>query len=167
LSSFSHADRIEQVHTEVIMTRKALRSIFFILLLSLFVLAAPSAPAQNKEKTIQKAPIQQTSPASGKEMFRSYCAACHGLAAKGGGPAAADLKTTPPDLTTLARRHGGEFPANYVTNVLRNGAKAPAHGSSEMPVWGPLFAAVSGRDPAVVDMRIANLVHYIKSLQVK
>ena len=35
-----------------------------------------------------------------------YCASCHGLDARGNGPAAFVLKTTPPDLTALAKRHG-------------------------------------------------------------
>jgi len=139
-----------------------------LILLVSFCSSVPApAAAQEKDKTVQKAPIAQTSPASGREMFKTYCAACHGPAAKGNGPAAVDLKTTPPDLTTLAKRHEGKFPADYVTNVLRNGAKTPAHGSSEMPVWGPLFASVSGRDPAIVNMRIANLVRYLETLQAK
>jgi len=100
-------------------------------------------------------------------MFKTYCAACHGKDAKGAGPASADLKTTPPDLTTLAKRHEGKFPQDYVTNVLRNGVKAPAHGSSDMPVWGPLFAKVSGEDPSIVNMRISNLVRYLESVQSK
>jgi hypothetical protein len=34
-------------------------------------------------------------------------------------------------------------------------------------VWGPLFSAVSGRDDSIVQMRIANLIHYLESLQEK
>ena len=121
--------------------------------------------AQEKEKTVKKAPIENVTLASAEETFKSYCAACHGKDAKGAGPATVDLKSTPPDLTTLAKRHDGKFPADYVSNVLRNGVKAPAHGSSDMPVWGPLFAAVDGHDEALVNMRISNLVHYLESLQ--
>ena len=121
--------------------------------------------AQEKEKTVKKAPIENVTLASAEETFKSYCAACHGKDAKGAGPATVDLKSTPPDLTTLAKRHDGKFPAEYVSNVLRNGVKAPAHGSSDMPVWGPLFAAVDGHDEALVNMRISNLVHYLESLQ--
>ncbi len=147
------------------MIRKTSRSI--LILLPLVSAMVSLTLAQDKGKTVQKTPIEQTSPASGKEMFKTYCAACHGKDAKGAGPAAAELKMAPPDLTMLAKRHDGKFPADYVANVLRNGAKAPAHGSSEMPVWGPLFASISGRDPAVVTMRITNLVRYLESLQVK
>jgi mono/diheme cytochrome c family protein len=140
---------------------------FIVLLVAVVFSSVTVGLAQEKEKTVKKAPIENVSPASGEEMFKSYCAACHGKDAKGAGPATADLKSTPPDLTTLAKRHDGKFPADYVSNVLRNGVKAPAHGSSDMPVWGPLFAAVSRHDEALVNMRISNLVHYLESLQVK
>jgi hypothetical protein len=53
-----------------------------------------------------------------------------------------------------------------VATVLRNGVKAPAHGDAEMPVWGPLFATMD-QNRAVVDLRIANLTKYIKTLQAK
>jgi len=158
-----HGEKASEVKMEVKM--KTWVRCSFLLLGGLLFCSAGIVQAQ--EKTVKKAPIQNTSPASGEEMFKTYCAACHGKDAKGAGPASADLKTTPPDLTTLAKRHDGKFPEDYVTNVLRNGTKAPAHGSSDMPVWGPLFAKVSGEDPSIVGMRIANLVHYISTLQVK
>jgi mono/diheme cytochrome c family protein len=138
-----------------------------LMLIALLFSTATLGLAQEKEKTIKKTPIQHTSPASGKEMFNSYCAVCHGTDAKGGGPAAAALKSALPDLTTLAKRHDGKFPGDYVSTVLRNGIKAPAHGTSDMPMWGPLFASVSGNEQPVVNMRIANLVRYLESLQAK
>ena len=139
----------------------------WMVLSALLIVTVGPTRAQEKEKQVKKAPIQNASPASGEEMFRSYCAVCHGKDAKGAGPATADLKTTPPDLTTLAKRHDGKFPADYVTSVLRNGVKVPAHGSTDMPVWGPLFGSVSGGDQTVVNMRISNLVRYLESVQAK
>lgn len=70
-----------------------------------------------------------------------------------------------PDLTTLARRHGGKFPDAYIAKVLRNGVTMPGHGPAEMPVWGPEFAATDRLDKAQVTLRIKNLAKYIKSLQ--
>jgi hypothetical protein len=70
-------------------------------------------------------------------------------------------------LTTLAKRHDGKYPDSFVANILRNGAKAPAHGTADMPVWGPLFSSISQGDQALVTQRIANLTNYIKSLQEK
>jgi mono/diheme cytochrome c family protein len=135
-----------------------------LILMSLFLGVGNVAFAQ--EKQVKKVPIQ-TSPAnSGAEMYKQYCAACHGKTGKGDGPAASALKQAPADLTTLAQRHDGKFPAAYVAAVLRNGVKSPAHGDAEMPVWGPLFLSLNEGQP-IVDMRIANLTNYIKSLQVK
>jgi len=103
--------------------------------------------------------------ASGAELYKQYCAVCHGNDLKGSGPAPYPYRP-PPDLTTLARRHGGTFPAAYVSNVLRNGAVMPAHGPAEMPVWGADFAMDRSGEPQVA-LRIANLTNYIKSLQEK
>lgn len=145
------------------MIRLIIRSLVAISAL-FFALTGRAAP---QDKNIKKAPIEQTSPASGADMYKAYCTVCHRKAAKGDGLAAEDLKVQPPDLTMLAKRHDGKFPDAYVSKVLRNGAKAPAHGTAEMPVWGPLFATLSGGDQAIVNERIANLTNYIKSLQAK
>jgi mono/diheme cytochrome c family protein len=117
--------------------------------------------------TIKHVPMQSTSPASGKEMFNSYCAACHGTDAKGDGPAAAALKTPPADLTVLSKNNGGKYPAMKVSSAIRGDIDVPAHGNKEMPVWGRLFSSMSGGHEGEVVQRIANLNHYIESLQVK
>ena len=121
---------------------------------------------QSQTKEVKKEPIGMTSAASGSEMFNSYCAPCHGKDAKGNGPAATSLKNPPANLTQLAKKNNGKFPADHVASVLRSGV-AGAHGSSDMPVWGPLFSSVSGRDDSIIQMRIANLIHYLESLQEK
>jgi mono/diheme cytochrome c family protein len=102
---------------------------------------------------------------AGAETYRQCCAVCHGKAGKGDGPAASALKVAPPDLTGLARRHDGKFPDAYVSNVLRNGVNAPAHGTAEMPIWGPLFLALDSSFQSQANLRITNLVNYIKSIQ--
>lgn len=108
-----------------------------------------------------------TNPVSGARLYKQYCAVCHGIDLRGHGPVATELKTPPADLTTLAQRRGGKFPDSYVEEVLRSGVRTPAHGDSEMPIWGPLFASIRGTDPALVNIRIANLAAYIKSMQAK
>lgn len=132
---------------------------------ALALLAVPSY-VQTQNKEVKKEPIGMTSPASGSEMFNSYCAPCHGKDAKGNGPAATALKNPPANLTQLAKKSGGKFPADHVANVLRSGVSG-AHGSSDMPVWGPLFSKISSNDDAIIQMRIANLIHYLESLQEK
>jgi len=117
--------------------------------------------------TIQHVPMQSTSAASGKGMFNSYCAVCHGTEGKGNGPAAAALKTPPADLTVLSKNNGGKYPALKVSSAIRGDVDVPAHGNKEMPVWGRLFSSISGGHEGEVVQRIANLNHYIESLQVK
>jgi mono/diheme cytochrome c family protein len=103
---------------------------------------------------------------SGQEMFNAYCASCHGTDGRGSGPTAASLKTRPSDLTQLARHNHGVFPSAAVTSTIQHGTN-PAHGSSEMPVWGPGLNRVSGHDEEVTRLRIQNLVTFIESLQKK
>ena len=101
----------------------------------------------------------------GKQMYKDYCAACHGSDGKGRGPLAPSLTKQPPNLTTLAKRHGGNFPEGYVTSVLRFGPGFSAHGSSEMPVWGPIFQYLENYNEAAVRQRIKNLCEFLKSIQ--
>ena len=95
-------------------------------------------------------------------MFRSYCAPCHGTDAKGNGPAAKALSPKPANLTEFAKRRGGTFSAKDFEDKLQGMAMAPAHGSTQMPVWGPVFRQL-GNEP----IRIANIRSYLESVQVK
>jgi len=106
------------------------------------------------------------SPTSGKEMFKAYCAACHGAEAKGDGPVAPVLRVRPTDLTLLTKKHGGKFPGAEVAKELSSIYQAP-HGSKEMPVWGPYLSYVSPKSEAVGALRIANIVKYIETLQAR
>ena len=103
---------------------------------------------------------------SGKVMFRQYCASCHGIDAKGLGPFASMLKAPPADLTTLAQRHGGKFPREYVSGILRFGPGPNIlHGSPDMPTWGPIFQYLDKNNERAVRQRIKNLSDYLASLQ--
>jgi mono/diheme cytochrome c family protein len=115
---------------------------------------------------IKKVQPSRTSPSSGKDMFTTYCAVCHGTDAKGGGPAVAALKMPPPDLTTLSKRNSGKFPELRVFNTINGDLNVPAHGSKDMPVWGDVFRSME-RDSAAQQMRVSNLTKYIESLQSK
>src|SRR5579864_9334747 len=137
-----------------------------LLTISTFTVAQDKAPAQNPP-TVKHVPISDVSPSSGKDMFQSYCAVCHGKDAKGDGPAASALKVPPPNLTELSKKNGGKFPSAHVAAVIRGQADLAAHGSKDMPVWGPLFSSISQGHEGQVQQRIANLVSYIESLQQK
>lgn len=112
---------------------------------------------------------QQTPPIlieslAGRDSFDLYCAACHGSGGRGDGPVAPALRTRPADLTSLARRNGGAFPRDRVREFIKGtGRVLAAHGTSEMPVWGPIFHAFES--DARVRERIANLVSYVESIQ--
>jgi mono/diheme cytochrome c family protein len=88
-----------------------------------------------------KVQTEMPNVASGKQTYKEYCASCHGEDGKGIGPAASALKSPPSDLTILAKRHAGNFPEDYVGEIVRVGKPIQAHGSSDMPVWGPIFNA--------------------------
>jgi mono/diheme cytochrome c family protein len=102
----------------------------------------------------------------GRELYHSYCAACHGNAGKGDGPVAAYLRKAPSDLTLLAKKNGGKFPGAQVTKELKDIEQAP-HGSTEMPIWGPIFTEISPRSEALGTLRITNVVRYLESIQAK
>ena len=131
-----------------------------------FAVAQQAAPAQSGT-VLKHVPITHTSPTSGKDMFDNYCAVCHGKDGKGGGPAASALKTAPTDLAGLAKGAGGKYPASHVAAVIRGQATTAAHGSQDMPVWGPLFSTISQGHEAQVQQRITNLVDYVGTLQAK
>jgi mono/diheme cytochrome c family protein len=131
-------------------------------LLAAFVIVAAA-----QKPVVKKVPAPQTSPASGKEMYVSYCASCHGIGGKGDGPAATALKVAPPDFTTLSHRNQGKFPAAHVYQTIKGETAMAAHGSKDMPVWGPVFSSLNKGDQALVQLRISNLTKYIEAMQTK
>jgi hypothetical protein len=100
----------------------------------------------------------------GPNLFRAYCASCHGIDAKGYGPAAPALKAKVPDLTLLAKRNRGRFPEARVRKIIMGDEILAVHGSREMPVWGPIFHQIEW-DVDRGNVRLANLVKYLKSIQ--
>lgn len=114
-----------------------------------------------------KGPPAKPPASSGAEMYRSYCASCHGADGKGGGPVARALKMPPTDLTTLARRNSGRFPEMRVYQTVEGNDGVVAHGSRAMPVWGSAFRRMGGTDEATVKLRVRNLTRFLESLQAK
>ncbi len=125
--------------------------------------AAPAHAQTKVERTTAK-PIASV---QGVDTFKAYCASCHGPEAKGNGPAAKALAKAPADLTMIAKRHGGNFSTVDVEQTIRGTNELMSHGSRDMPIWGPVFDSVNGNDKAVVQLRVTNLVNYLKSIQVK
>ena len=138
-----------------------------VILVMISALAIAQDSAAQAAPTVKHVPITSAPSNSGKEMFNSYCAVCHGKDAKGSGPAAPAMKTPPTDLTTLAQKNGGKYPAAHVAAVIRGQSATPSHGSQDMPMWGPLFSSISQGHEAQVQQRVANLAKYIETLQAK
>jgi mono/diheme cytochrome c family protein len=100
----------------------------------------------------------------GRDLFRAYCAPCHGPDADGRGIIAPALKASVPDLRQLTKRNQGQFPEKRIRGVLNGDVSLVSHGSQEMPVWGPLFHQIEN-DMDWGNVRVANLVKYLQSIQ--
>jgi mono/diheme cytochrome c family protein len=147
-----------------VMSRRAIRSCLTLASLVLMTAAGGSMSAQ----TPSRPPRLGLSSVYGPDLFRFYCASCHGPDGRGGGPAASALKLRVPDLTMMSSRERGVFPKARVTAIV-SGDQTPAipsHGSREMPVWGPIFRALDPGDP-LNKARIENIVAHLESLQVR
>ena len=107
---------------------------------------------------------------SGAELYRTFCASCHGMQARGDGPVANDLNVTVPDLTLIAARSGGTFRRDAVREQIDGQRTSRAHGSRDMPVWGWELYAVKAEDTAR-RQRVAELIErvvgYLESIQRK
>jgi len=120
------------------------------------------AQADKPVPTLKKEAAKPTSSSDGAQMYTSYCAACHGKLGKGDGPAAVALKVKPVDLTSLKKNHGGTYSTKDFEEKINGMAMSASHGSTEMPVWGPIFREIAGSP----ELRIFNLKKYIDAMQV-
>jgi mono/diheme cytochrome c family protein len=133
----------------------------FLCVVGGLLIASASTLAQEKPK-IEQTPIPRIAASDGAQMFGAYCSPCHGQTGRGDGPAGPALKKAPADLTTLTARNGGKFPEVRVKRYIEGLDEVPAHGSRDMPVWGPLFRELS-RDTALI--RVEALSNHLKTLQ--
>jgi mono/diheme cytochrome c family protein len=132
--------------------------------LSLVILVTGAATgAQTK---IKEVPAHMTASLDGHDLFQHYCAVCHGMDAKGGGPAASALKRPPGDLTLLSRMNGGKFPALAVQMSIKGANGIVEHGTREMPMWGTIFSEM-GQNRDTGEMRIMALLKYVEQIQAK
>jgi mono/diheme cytochrome c family protein len=142
---------------------KRISTPFYLLLALLALFAVFTAAAQTRIREVT-APSPDT--VEGKGLYREYCAVCHGVDAKGRGPAAEALKTAPADLTQLARRNNGKYPNLEVEHAVTGGGAYLAHGTKDMPVWGSVFSD-SGSNKGVGAMRVYSITKYIEQIQAR
>ena len=105
---------------------------------------------------------------SGLELYRHFCASCHGARGRGNGPVAKTLKASVPDLTVISKRNGGIFPTDQIHRFIDGQTFLAAHGSREMPVWGWEFYGRVDEEPGQrkhVEKLIGRLVDYLHSIQ--
>jgi hypothetical protein len=83
------------------------------------------------------------------------------------------LNIAAPDLTRIAKRSGGSYPADRVRRIIDGRETIRPHGPREMPVWGWEFFYEAGglRQEDTHEARrqsdqiIERLVEYLRSLQ--
>jgi len=125
------------------------------------LLAAPSPPPSAQE-------LGDTQARSGQALFMTYCSSCHGKQGRGDGPVADALKTAPSDLTRIAERREGRFPAAEIAMFIDGRTLVISHGTREMPVWGQRFWEELGRDSVAEEItrgRIGVIIAYLRSIQ--
>lgn len=129
--------------------------------------------AYQEAPNITKSPRRQAQPKSdtqlihsveGHDLYRAYCASCHGTEAHGDGPAAPALRTKVPDLTLVTARNHGSFPSERIGRIISGEDSPVSHGSREMPIWGPVFHQVEA-DQDWGNVRLQNLSKYLESIQ--
>lgn len=138
-----------------------------IVTLMIFIGGAVQSPADDPVKRQPgQTPEKLITSLNGPDLFRAYCAPCHGVSGKGGGPVVPALSVQVPDLTTIAKRNGGLFPAERVGKIIAGDEIYAVHGSRDMPIWGPIFHQVE-RDRDYGYIRLKNVTEHLRSIQQK
>ncbi len=107
--------------------------------------------------------LQTVTRFSGPTDYEVFCKSCHGPSGKGDGSLAGSLRRRPADLTQLANKNDGIYPAEAVFKVVEKG-----HDKAEMPAWAEVFAkAQESSGPGDAGARIRELVKYLETLQRK
>ena len=113
-----------------------------------------------------KVPFDASASFMGSGTFKTYCASCHGPAARGDGPLAEHLRFAPPDLTRIAKRNGDKYDVDLVARIIDGRNPVKGHGGSDMPVWGDAFSeSRQGYSADKVKEKISELAQYLASLQ--
>jgi mono/diheme cytochrome c family protein len=105
---------------------------------------------------------------SGQDLYRRFCASCHGVEGRGDGPVAASLKVEVPDLTLIARRGGDSYPRDRILRIIDGRFIVGAHGTRTMPIWGEDFSRLEIGNPdaeRATKVVLDRLADYVWQLQ--
>ena len=117
------------------------------------------------QETRSAAEIDQ-SRSAGADLFRRYCASCHGATARGDGPLADAMRRRPPNLTELRKRNAATYSSDLVYRIIDGRKQVRGHGGPDMPVWGDAFSrSLEGSSEDGIRKRIQALVDYVDSIQ--
>lgn len=123
------------------------------------------APAAAQAPVVEQQEMKQSVP--GGEVYRTYCASCHGATARGDGPLASGMARKPANLTEIAKRNGGLYPGDFVFRVIDGREKLKGR-SHDMPVWGDTFKnSRDGGDEERIKKVIRSLVDYLEAIQLR
>lgn len=106
----------------------------------------------------------------GENLYRLYCAACHGPTGEGNGPTAELMTLDVTDLTGLSAANGGDFPVGRVAMQVDGRDPLLAHGGP-MPLFGSFFEGddvalkTSAGQPILTSRPIADLVAWLRTIQ--
>ena len=132
-----------------------------------FAIFAATWPEWGFADTPAKRAIDEQHP--GFEVYRSYCAVCHGLFADGKGPVAPVLTSPPVALSRLSERYGSPLRSEELADVIDGRTMTRSHGTNDMPVWGERLYE-GGRDSRrLADVRrgtILRIIEYLNAIQV-
>lgn len=97
-----------------------------------------------KSREFSQANVQR-----GSQIYKEYCAQCHGFTGQGDGPAAPDLEPRP---AVHANISFSQLPEDYLFNVIYYGGKGVGK-SPLMPYWGLTIGGKQG---------VADVIAYLK-----
>jgi mono/diheme cytochrome c family protein len=135
----------------MIMGKAGLKACSYVIA-SMALIAAITARAQGNPEAAKiqnPTPASAESIASGQQLYRRYCASCHGANAEGG--QGNDLIPAAPDLTDKEWKHGSSD--GEIFSVIKNGVP-------------PELNMVPFADQ-ITDPDIWHIVNYVKSIAKK
>jgi mono/diheme cytochrome c family protein len=112
--------------------------------------------------TLLLAAVPGAAVAQGTDLYRRYCASCHGVSGAGDGPAAESLSPRPTDLRTL------DLSVPELMQAIDGRRTIRAHGDATMPVWGHVLESekTGRRHPGRTTLyEVQALAEYVRSLR--